>query len=172
LQVLGLFVLAASHGTNNAQKTMAVITMMLLASGSMTAFEVPVWVLAGCAVALAAGVLVGGWRVARIRGNKVLRIEPVHALASQAATGAVVLTATFLGGPVSTEEIVKCTMVGFGAGDRPKRMPRLVSKDIAMAWLVSAPASAFLAAVVYWCVSGALGEGMGRFGEVMKVFGQ
>jgi PiT family inorganic phosphate transporter len=172
IQVASLFLLAASHGTNNAQKAMALIAMMLLASGSIAVFGVPSWAMLGCAVALAAGVLVGGWRVAKIRGNRVFRIEPVHSLTSQVATSAVVLAATFLGGPVSTGEIVKATILGVGAGDRLKRMHRLVAKDIAMAWLVSAPASAFLAAVIYWCLSGALGEGMGRFGEVMKVFGQ
>jgi len=172
MQVASLVLLAASHGTNNAQKAMAVITMILLASGSMAVFSVPGWAIVGCAAALAAGVLVGGWRVAKIRGNKAFRIEPVHALTSQVGTGAVVLAATLLGGPVSTGEIVKSTILGVGAGDRPKRMQRVVAKDIAIAWLVSAPASAFLAAVIYWCVSGALGEGMGRFGELMKVFGQ
>jgi PiT family inorganic phosphate transporter len=73
---------------------------------------------------------------------------------------------------VSTGEIVKSTILGAGAGDRLKRMHHLVAKEMAMAWLVSVPASAFLAAVIYWGVSGALGEGMGRFGELMKVFGQ
>jgi PiT family inorganic phosphate transporter len=172
MHVASLLLLAASHGTNNAQKAMAVIAMVLLASGSMTVFRIPGWAIAGCAAALAAGMLLGGWRAAKIRGNKAFGIEPVHALTSQAATAALVLTATLFGGPVSTGEIVKSTILGVGAGDRQKKMHRFVAKDIAIAWLVSAPASAFLAAVMYWCVSGALGEGMGRFGELMKVFGQ
>jgi PiT family inorganic phosphate transporter len=171
-QVAGLLLLAGSHGTNNAQKAMAVISMLLLTSGSITVFKVPVWTIAGCAVALAAGMLVGGWRAAKMGEHKVFSIGPACALTSEVTTGAVVLTATLLGGPVSTGQIVKSTILGAGAGDHSKRMPRLVAKEMAMAWLVSVPASAFLAAVIYWCVSGALGEGMGRFGELMKVFGQ
>ena len=171
-QVAGLLLLAGSHGTNNAQQAMALISMLLLASGSMTVFRVPVWVIVGCAVALAAGMLAGGWRSAKMGEHKVFSMGPVRAFTSQVTTGAVVLTATLLGGPVSTGQIVKSAILGAGAGDPPKRMPHLVAKEMAMAWLVSFPASAFLAAVIYWCVSGALGEGMGRFGELMKVFGQ
>jgi PiT family inorganic phosphate transporter len=172
VHIASLIFLGASHGTNNAQKAMAVIAMMLMASGSTATFKIPGWVVLGCALALAAGVFVGGWKIAGIRSNRVFRIEPFHALTSQVATGAVVLGASLLGGPVSANQIIKSTILGAGAGDHLKRMHRILVKDIAMAWLISAPASALLAAVIFWCISGALGEGMGRFGELMKVFGQ
>lgn len=171
-QFISVLLLGASHGTNSAQKAMAVITMLLLGSGILKAFQVPLWVLVGCALSLVLGVFTGGWKIVRIRDNRIFKIEAVHSFAAQTAAGGVILAASLLGSPVGTMHIVKSSILGVGAGSRDKRPRKMVVKDFIAAWVITTPASAFLAAAIYWTASGTLGQGMGIFEGIMRMLGQ
>ena len=167
-----LLFLAASHGTNNAQKAMGLITMMLVISRSLISFEVPLWVFLGCAGALSLGVYTGGWNIVRILGNRVFRIDSRHSFVSQLSSGGVMLAASLIGGPVSATEVVKSTVIGVREGSPKKKVRRRVAREIVIAWIITLPATAFLSAAIYWTASGALGEGMGSFETLMSIFGQ
>jgi len=172
MQFLSVLLLGAGHGTNSAQKAMAVITMVLLASGSLQEFEVPLWVVLGCAFSLVLGVSVGGWKIVKIRESRVFKIEAVHSFVAQAASGGVMIGASLLGSPIGTMNTVKSAILGVGAGSRGKRPARMVVKDLIAAWVMTTPACAFLAAAIYWTAAGALGQGMGIFEGIMRALGQ
>ncbi len=171
-QWISLICLSAGHGSNNAQKAMAIITMVLMVAGSIHAFEVPHWAVAGCAFALALGVSAGGWKLLGMLGNRNFRIKPIHAFNAQLAGGFVILLAGLIGSPISTTQIVKSTIIGAGAGHLKRPVRMMLIKDITIAWVITVPAAAVLSATIYWTVSGVLGQGMGSFESLMKIFGQ
>jgi len=145
--------LAASHGANDGQKSMGAIAAVLLATGHTHAFAVPLWAKLGCGAALALGVSLGGWRIVRTVGRGIIRLAPVDGLASQAASTAVVLSASFAGGPVSTTHVVASSVVGVGGGRRRWRHVRWAAvRAMAFAWVTTIPAAAGLAAatLVVW----------------------
>ena len=169
-QWFALFVLSAGHGSNNAQKAAALITMMLLASGYGRPFEVPLWSVASAAVVLTLGLSMGAWRIAKIIGRKPYRITAAQSLVSQGAGGAVVLCATFLGCPISANQVVKASLVGASPVERRRDPGRIVMKDVLIGWSVNLPAAAITAAVFYWIAAGVLGHGMGSFERIMEFF--
>jgi PiT family inorganic phosphate transporter len=147
-QILTLIGLALSHGTNDAQKTMGVITMGLLAAGLITSFHVPLWVIALSSSAIAAGTALGGWRLIRTLGAKIYRIRPIHGLTSQIAGATVIMGAALVGGPVSTTQVMSSAIMGVGAAERLSKVRWLVLRDLATAWLLTIPATAALSALV------------------------
>ena len=171
-QWLALFALSAGHGANNAHKATALITMMLLASGYLRSFDVPLWSVFSAAVVLALGLSMGAWRVAKIIGKQTYRITPVQSLVSQGSAGAVVLCATLLGCPVSTNQVLKASLVGASPVERQRDPGRIVMKDVMIGWSVNLPAAAITAATFYWIAAGALGHGMGSFERIMEFIGQ
>jgi inorganic phosphate transporter, PiT family len=171
-QGLTLFVLSLGHGTNNAQRASALITMMLIASGYLRSFEVPFWPVFCAAVALTLGLSLGAWRMVKIFSKKTFRITPLQSLISQGSAGAVVLAANLLGCPVSTNQIVKASLVGASPAKRQREPGWIVVKDILIAWLINFPAAAVMAAALYWIAAGALGHGMGSFERIMEFMGQ
>lgn len=152
LQIVTSLGLALSHGTNDAQKTMGVITLGLLITRQIDSFLVPIWVIVVCAAAIAAGTSVGGWRLIRTLGSKFYRIRPVHGFSSQAASAAVILTASLFGGPVSTTQVVSTAIMGVGAAERLSKVRWGVAGEILSAWLITIPSTAVLAAAVYWLI--------------------
>ncbi|RLB16399.1 MAG: inorganic phosphate transporter [Deltaproteobacteria bacterium] len=172
MQLFSMVFLGASHGTNDAQKSMGVITLMLFMSGGLSTFSVPGWVVLGCALSLALGVSFGGWRIIKTVGTKIFKVEPIHSFNAQLAAGSVIFAAGFLGGPVSTTQIVGSTIVGVGAGHRATDVRWIVVKDMIIAWLVTIPASTVLAGAIYLMASMALGQGMGGFENFMELLGQ
>jgi len=148
-QILTLTGLALSHGTNDAQKTMGVITMALVAAGRLDTFHVPGWVIAASAGAIALGTFFGGWRLIRTLGGKIYRIRPVHALASQVSSGGVILGAALLGGPVSTTQVMSSSIMGVGAADRVNMVRWGILRDMATAWVLTIPVTAVLGGIVY-----------------------
>jgi len=156
LQIITSFGLALSHGTNDAQKTMGIITLGMLISGVITSFQVPFWVILLCATAIALGTSIGGWRLIHTLGSKFYKIRPVHGFSSQVASAAVILTASLLGGPVSTTQVVSTAIMGVGAADRFSKVRWGVAAEILSAWLITIPATALLAGGVYWLIATAI----------------
>lgn len=152
LQVVTLLGLGLSHGTNDAQKTMGVITLGLLLEGYITDFTVPTWVIAASAGAIALGTSFGGWRLIRTLGGRIYRIRPVHALTSQAAGAAVILGAALLGGPVSTTQVMSSSIMGVGAAERMNKVRWGILKDMLTAWLLTIPLVGVCAALGYWLI--------------------
>ena len=156
LQIVTTLGLALSHGSNDAQKTMGVITLALLISNQIPDFVVPLWVILACALAMAVGTAVGGWSLIKTLGSKFYRIRPVHGFASQAASTIVVLSASLLGGPVSTTQVVSTSIMGVGAAERVNKVRWGVAGEIISAWLFTIPTTALIAAGTYWFIDRAL----------------
>lgn len=145
--------LGLSHGTNDAQKTMGILAMGLVAFGIQAEFHVPLWVIAASALAIALGTALGGWRLIRTMGSGFYRIRPIHAFSSQVASTVVILGAALLGAPVSTTQVISSTIVGAGAAERFYKVRWGVAGNIVTAWLLTIPATGLLGALVYWVVS-------------------
>ncbi len=144
--------LALSHGANDAQKTMGIITLALLIGGVIDTFVVPQWVIFACASMIALGTSLGGWKLIRTLGGKIFKIRPVDGFSSQLASSTVILGASLIGGPVSTTQVVSSSIMGVGAGERVNKVRWGVARDIATAWLLTIPATALIAAGVYWII--------------------
>jgi inorganic phosphate transporter, PiT family len=147
LQIFSSGFVAFSHGANDAQKTMAIITLALFSSGYLTEFEVPVWVALAAAVAIGLGTWAGGWRIIRTMGTRIIRMEPVHGFAAQTVAASVIELATAWGLPVSTTQVVSGSVLGAGATRRFSAVRWGVARRIVWAWVFTIPASAILAAL-------------------------
>ena len=142
--------LAFAHGTNDAQKTMGLITLALVSAGNLSEFVVPLWVKVVCAVAMTLGTAFGGWRIARTIGRGIYRIRPLDGLVSQGSSALVIGGASALGAPVSTTHVVASSVVGVGAERRWRHVRWPVVREILSAWVVTLPACAAIAAAVSW----------------------
>jgi PiT family inorganic phosphate transporter len=148
-QWLTAVVLALSHSTNDAQKSMGILTLGLVATGMQETFAVPLWVVATAAGAIALGTMLGSRRLIKTIGGKFYKIRPVHGFTAQATSGAVILGAALLGGPVSTTQVVSSTIIGVGSAERVNKVRWRVLYDIALAWFLTIPATAVMAALFY-----------------------
>jgi PiT family inorganic phosphate transporter len=149
-QMFSAVALALSHGANDGSKTMGIITLALIIEGYLKDFRVPVWVILICAGAMALGTGLGGMRLIRTVGGKFYKIRPVDGFASQMASAIVILGASLLGGPVSTTQVVSSSIMGVGAAGRVNKVRWKVAQDLGTAWLLTIPASALVAAGLYW----------------------
>ena len=145
--------LALSHGTNDSQKTMGIITLALVTGGVLKTFAVPQWVIVACASMIALGTAVGGWRLIRTLGAKMFKIRPVDGFCSQFASAGVILAASLSGGPVSTTQVVSSSIMGVGTGERANKVRWGVAQEIVMAWLFTVPVAALMAAGIYWVLA-------------------
>jgi PiT family inorganic phosphate transporter len=152
-QIVTSLALAFSHGTNDAQKTMGVITMALVIRGVLPSFTVPWWVVLLSASAISLGVVSGGWRLIHTLGGKFYRIRPVHGFAAQTTAASVILGAALLGGPVSTTQVVSSSIVGVGSAERLSKVRWNVAANIVLAWLLTIPFSALAGAIAYMLVA-------------------
>ena len=150
LQIATLVGLALSHGTNDAQKTMGVLTLTLFLTGRIASFYVPVWVIALSATAIALGTAFGGWRLIRTLGGKIYRIRPIHGFTSQIAGAAVILTSAVFGGPVSTTQVLSSSIVGAGAAERFNKVRWTILRDMALAWVLTIPATALASILIFF----------------------
>ncbi len=141
--------LALSHGSNNAQKVMGIIVLGMVSTGLSDTFVTPLWVIALAAGAMALGTLFGGQRMIKTLGARFYKIRPVHGFSSQATSATTVLGASLLGGPVSTTQVVSSSIVGVGAAERPSKVRWGVFSEIGLAWLLTIPATALIAAILY-----------------------
>jgi PiT family inorganic phosphate transporter len=145
--------MAFSHGTNDAQKTMGIITLSLLIGGYITEFRVPFWVIGISAAAIALGTALGGWRLIRTLGGKFYKIRPVHSFSTQLTSGIVIMTASVFGLPVSTSQVVSSAIIGVGSSERFGKVRWSVAQEIVIAWFITIPASALFSAGIYWLIS-------------------
>ncbi len=152
-QIITAVTLALSHGTNDAQKTMGIITLALVTEGHLKAFAVPTWVIIICAGMIGLGTSIGGWKLIKTLGGKFFKIRPIDGFASQLSSAAIIIAASLVGGPVSTTQVVSSSIMGVGSAERVNKVRWGVAGEIATAWLVTIPASALVSAGLYWIIT-------------------
>jgi PiT family inorganic phosphate transporter len=143
--------LALSHGTNDAQKTMGIIALALVAHGSLPAddFDIPLWVVVSSAAAIALGTYTGGWRIIRTMGSRIIKMDPAQGFAAQGAGAAVILAASNAGFPLSTTHTISGGVMGAGAAKRLSAVRWGVAGNIVIAWVLTIPAAATIGAGVF-----------------------
>lgn len=151
-QIVTAIALALSHGTNDAQKSMGIITLGLVTTGFLTKFEVPIWVIFLCAGMIALGTSVGGWKLIKTLGAKFYRIRPMDGFSAQLTSALVILGASLFGGPVSTTQVVSTAIMGVGSAERVNKVRWGVASEIAIAWLLTIPATALAGAGMFWII--------------------
>ena len=145
VQILNVVALALSHGTNDGQKSMGLITLALVAAQAQQNFVVPIWVTLLVALAMTLGVNSAGWRIMKTLGGKIYRLRPVHAFAAQTSSAAIILGAALIGAPVSTTQVVSTTIMGVGSAERVSGVRWGVAGQIVLGWLLTIPASTLVA---------------------------
>lgn len=158
LQVVSAALMAFSHGTADAQKSMGVITMALISYGTITTFAVPWEVMVACAAAMALGTAAGGWRIIKTVGRDFVKLQPVHGFCVETASAGVILTASAFGMPTSTTHVITSTILGVGLSKRLNAVNWNVAKRILIAWVLTIPASALVAYFTYQVMSPILGK--------------
>ena len=149
-QVISGGMLALAHGTNDAQKTMGVITLALIANGTLAEdAEVPFWVVISAAAAIALGTYTGGWRIIRTMGSRIIKMDSAQGFAAQGAGAAVILSSSHYGFPLSTTQVISGGVMGAGAGKRVSAVRWGVAGNIFAAWLITLPAAAAIGAAAY-----------------------
>lgn len=153
-QVLAAMLMAISFGANNGQKIAGVLMLGLIATGFLHLTDAPTWVIAVSALGMAIGGIVGGWRLIHTLGGKFYKIRPIHGFSAQVASGAVITTASLLGGPVSGTQVITSAIVGAGGADRIQQVRWGVMQNIAVGWLLTMPISALIGALAYLLIEG------------------
>ena len=154
LQVLSAAFMAFSHGSNDAQKTMGIMTLALVAAGILPADSaIPLWVIVLAATAISMGTAAGGWRIIKTMGQKVVKLDPVHGFAAETTAASIIFTASHFGMPVSTTHVISSAIIGVGSSDRLSAVRWGVAGNIVIAWILTIPASALAAGVAYLVIS-------------------
>ena len=150
-QIVSASMFALSHGTNDAQKTMGILVLALIAHGSLPAegYDVPLWVILSAATAIGLGTYSGGWRIIRTMGTRVHRMDPAQVFTAEGAGSAVILASSHFGFPLSTTHVISGAVVGSGAGKRLSAVRWGVAGNIVAAWLLTLPAAAAIGAAAY-----------------------
>ena len=148
--------MAFAHGSNDAQKTMGIVTLALFSAGVIPTVQVPIWVIVIAASAISLGTAVGGWRIMRTMGRKVVELEPIHGFAAETTAATVILAAAHLGMPVSTTHVISSAIMGVGSSKGPRGVRWGVARSILIAWVVTLPATA-LAGALAWGALATLG---------------
>lgn len=153
LQLVSACFMAFSHGANDAQKAMGMITLALLSAGQIPSGEVPFWVIGACAVAMGLGTAVGGWQIVRTLGMGIVKLEPVHGFAAETGAAAVLLVTAHIGLPVSTTQTITTSVMGVGAIKRLSAVRWGLTTRILYAWVFTLPGSALLGSLIYVLVA-------------------
>ena len=149
LQIFSSALMAYSHGGNDAQKTMGVITLSLIAYGAQTTFEVPLWVILISATAMALGTASGGWRIMRTMGTRIAELRPIHGFVAETTAGVVIEIASRLGYPLSTTQVISASILGVGASRRLSAVRWNIAGSIVTAWIVTIPICAGMGWTLY-----------------------
>lgn len=152
MQILSAAMMAFSHGSNDAQKSMGIITLALLSGGFISEFEVPFIVKIMAATAMAVGTAMGGWRIIKTIGGKIFKLEPISGFAADLNSSIVIFSATLLHLPVSTTHVVSGSIMGVGTAKRFKAVRWGVAQQMLMAWVLTIPCTAVMGAITYWAV--------------------
>ena len=143
--------LAFSHGANDAQKSMGIITLVLVTGGFIGEFEVQFWTILACSTAITLGILTGGWRIVRTVGFGIYKVRPLHALNTQLTSAGVIFAASLVGAPVSTTHVVSSSIMGIGSSERPKAVRWAKAEDIVTTWLITIPGAGAVG-ILAWLV--------------------
>jgi len=141
--------IAFSHGSNDAQKAMGIITLALLSAGEISTLDVPMWVKIACALSMSLGTAAGGWKIIKTMGTGIARLEPFSGCAVELTSSLVIFTATLLHLPVSTTHVVSGSIMGIGASNRVRSVRWGVARQMLMAWVLTIPLSAFTSGLFY-----------------------
>lgn len=152
LQIASAALLSCAHGTNDAQKSMGIITAVLVAAKYQSTFTVPNWVIIACALAMGLGTMSGGWRVVRTMGTRLTRLKPRSGFCAESGAAMSILLATYLKLPVSTTHVVTGAIAGVGSIQRVRAVRWHVASDIGTAWILTIPAAALVAALSFFVV--------------------
>ena len=148
LQVVSASFMALSHGHNDAQKSMGIIALALIAYEPTSEFHVPMWVILSCAFFMAAGTMSGGWRIIRTMGTRMVQLQPVHGFAAETAASSIIMVASHYGVPLSTTQVITTSIMGVGAAKRFSALKLTVIGRIVTAWFLTIPITFCIAAAV------------------------
>lgn len=149
LQILSSAFMATSHGTNDAQKTMGLITLALFIGHKVPDMTVPLWVKVSCATCMAMGTAIGGWKIIKTMGHKIFHLEAVHGFSAETSAAGIISTASFFGAPISTTHVISAAILGVGSSKRLSAVRWGIAGQMATAWILTIPASALVAAVCF-----------------------
>ncbi len=157
LQLVSSGLMALSHGSNDAQKTMGIITLALLAGGVLHKgpqgeFEIPIYVILVCALTMAAGTMNGGWKIIKTMGHKIIKLKPIHGFAAETSAAGLILTASHFGIPLSTTHVISTAIMGVGSTLHAHAVKWRVVGNIVTAWVLTIPACMILSAVIYYTI--------------------
>ena len=156
LQVFSAGYMAFAHGSNDAQKTMGIITLALFAAGVIPTVDVPLWVIMLAATAISLGTAVGGWRIMKTMGQRVVELEPIHGFAAETTAASVLLVTAHLGMPVSTTHVISSAIMGVGSSRGTRAVRWTVARRIVSAWVITIPITGGIGATT-WVLLNALG---------------
>src|SRR5574341_1657251 len=142
LQIFSAAFMALSHGSNDAQKSMGVITMALASYGAIATFHIPLWVVLSCAASMALGTAAGGWRIIKTVGTDFVKLQPVHGFCAETSSAGVIFTASAMGIPISTTHVITSAILGVGLSQGRRKVNWMVGARIVWAWVLTIPASA------------------------------
>lgn len=151
-QILSAAWMSFSHGMNDAQNAMGIITMALVSYGALDAFKVPIWVMIACAFAMALGTSLGGWKVIKTMGTKVFKLQPVHGFSAETSAATVIAGISWFGVPISTTHVISTAIMGSGSSQKLSAVRWGIVKNIVVAWVITIPASGAIAAFLYFLV--------------------
>jgi PiT family inorganic phosphate transporter len=157
LQLFSAAAFSLSHGSNDAQKTMGIVTGVLFTAGFLKSFEVPLWVLMAAHTAIALGTLSGGWRIVRTMGGRLTRLKPRSGFCAETGAAAAVMLSTHLGVPVSTTHAIAGAIAGVGSIQRMKAVRWGIATNIVWAWVLTIPAAAIIAWLSFFALHFAVG---------------
>jgi inorganic phosphate transporter, PiT family len=153
LQLISSGIMAFSHGSNDAQKTMGIITLALFSSGLIVSHDVPTWVIFICALTMGLGTMAGGWRIMRTMGEKVIKLKPIHGFAAESSSATIILVASQLGIPISTTHIISTAIMGVGSTLRLSAVKWGLVGNIVFAWVITIPLCMLISAGIYTLLS-------------------
>jgi PiT family inorganic phosphate transporter len=150
LQLASSALYSIGHGSNDAQKTMGIIWLLLISAGMTTRDHLPTWVIVSCYLAIALGTMFGGWRIVKTMGQKITKLRPVGGFAAETGGAITLFLASSLGIPVSTTHTITGAIIGVGAAQRARAVRWGIAGNIVVAWILTMPAAALMAAAAYW----------------------
>ena len=153
MQLLSASLMSFSHGSNDAQKAMGIITLALLSSGHIPTLEVPMWVKLSCAIAMGLGTMVGGWKIIKTMGGRIFKLEPINGFAADLNSAIVIFAATNLHLPVSTTHVVSGSIMGVGSAKRVSAVRWTVAQQMLFAWILTIPFAAITSGLMYKAIT-------------------